>query len=118
MSLCQEKQFSLCDFGSAGGTFVRLASGVPTPLYPSMMIMLGKHQVWYRVFHLVSFTCSLVYLFTLIGCRRETGTILFYSILLYRCSSHPGTLNSQPTCTAAILRVFTCGDVDGLFIWF
>lgn len=41
----QEKQFSLCDFGSAGGTFVRLASGVPTPLYPSMMIMLGKHQV-------------------------------------------------------------------------
>lgn len=43
--LFQEKQFSLCDFGSAGGTFVRLASGVPTPLYPSMMIMLGKHQV-------------------------------------------------------------------------
>ncbi|CAN0317869.1 unnamed protein product, partial [Hapterophycus canaliculatus] len=40
----EEKQFSLCDFGSAGGTFVRLASGVPTPLYPSMMIMLGKHQ--------------------------------------------------------------------------
>eukprot|EP00904_Undaria_pinnatifida_P004994 jgi/Undpi1/1624/HiC_scaffold_11.g05014.m1 len=40
-----EKQFSLCDFGSAGGTFVRLASGVPTPLYPSMMIMLGKHQL-------------------------------------------------------------------------
>ncbi|CAM9205658.1 unnamed protein product [Ectocarpus sp. 8 AP-2014] len=41
----EEKQFSLCDFGSAGGTFVRLASGVPTPLYPSMMIMLGKHQL-------------------------------------------------------------------------
>lgn len=41
----QEKQFSLIDFGSAGGTFVRLATGVPTPLYPSMMIMLGKHQV-------------------------------------------------------------------------
>lgn len=39
----------MCDFGSAGGTFVRLASGVPTPLYPSMMILLGKHQV--RVFH-------------------------------------------------------------------
>eukprot|EP00752_Nemacystus_decipiens_P007718 g6901.t1 len=40
-----EKQFSLCDFGSAGGTFVRLATGVPTPLYPGMMIMLGKHQL-------------------------------------------------------------------------
>lgn len=42
----QERQFSLCDFGSAGGTFVRLGSGVPTPLFPGMMIMLGKHQVW------------------------------------------------------------------------
>eukprot|EP00903_Cladosiphon_okamuranus_P019148 g17614.t2 len=41
----EEKQFSLCDFGSAGGTFVRLATGVPTPLYPGMMIMLGKHQL-------------------------------------------------------------------------
>lgn len=41
----QDKQFSLIDFGSAGGTFVRLATGVPTPMYPSMMIMLGKHQV-------------------------------------------------------------------------
>ncbi|CAN0400253.1 unnamed protein product [Pylaiella littoralis] len=41
----EEKQFSLCDFGSAGGTFVRLASGAHTPLYPSMMIMLGKHQL-------------------------------------------------------------------------
>lgn len=45
----KDKQFSLCDFGSAGGTFVRLASGVPTPLYPSMMIMLGKHQVCWSV---------------------------------------------------------------------
>lgn len=25
---------------------MRLATGVPTPLYPGMMIMLGKHQVW------------------------------------------------------------------------
>lgn len=53
----QEKQFSLCDFGSAGGTFVRLATGIPTPLYPGMMIMLGKHQVrcldYSRVFPIV-----------------------------------------------------------------
>lgn len=45
ISPSQDKRFSLCDFGSAGGTFVRLASEVPTPLYPGMMIMLGKHQV-------------------------------------------------------------------------
>lgn len=44
----QDKQFSLVDFGSAGGTFVRLATGVPTPLYPGLMIMLGKHQVLFN----------------------------------------------------------------------
>ncbi|CAM9681330.1 unnamed protein product [Phaeothamnion confervicola] len=41
----EERQFYLRDFGSAGGTFVRVPFGVPKPLAPGMMVMLGKHQV-------------------------------------------------------------------------
>ncbi|CAM9453747.1 unnamed protein product [Chrysoparadoxa australica] len=41
----KERKFSLRDFGSAGGTFVRVPFGVPKPLYPGIMVMLGKHQL-------------------------------------------------------------------------
>ncbi|CAN0064908.1 unnamed protein product [Ectocarpus sp. 4 AP-2014] len=41
----EDKLFSLRDLGSAGGTFVRLESGVSTLLYPGMIILLGRHQL-------------------------------------------------------------------------
>ncbi|KAG5187994.1 WD repeat, SAM and U-box domain-containing 1 [Tribonema minus] len=40
-----DKCFKIRDEGSAGGTFVRVPYGVPKPLYPGLMIMLGKHQL-------------------------------------------------------------------------
>lgn len=46
----QDNLFSLRDLGSAGGTFVRLESGVSTLLYPGMIIMLGRHQVHHPLF--------------------------------------------------------------------
>lgn len=40
-----EKEFKIKDFGSAGGTFLRLPFKAPRPLYPGLMIMIGKHQL-------------------------------------------------------------------------
>ena len=40
--------FKIKDEGSAGGTFVRIPFAAPKPLYPGLMIMLGKHQMLVR----------------------------------------------------------------------
>mmetsp|Transcript_14072 Transcript_14072/g.20798 ORF Transcript_14072/g.20798 Transcript_14072/m.20798 type:complete len:478 (+) Transcript_14072:189-1622(+) len=40
-----EKIFKIKDEGSAGGTFIRIPYGISKPLFPSLMIMLGKHQL-------------------------------------------------------------------------
>ncbi len=38
-------RFYIKDCCSAGGTYLRIAFGVPKPMYPGLMIMLGKHQL-------------------------------------------------------------------------
>lgn len=45
MYIQSERQFRIKDKGSAGGTFIRVPFGVPKPLFPGLMIMLGKHQL-------------------------------------------------------------------------
>jgi U-box domain len=43
-----DKCFRMRDEGSAGGSFVRIPFDVAKPLYPGLMIMLGKHQLLVR----------------------------------------------------------------------
>ncbi len=38
-------RFYIKDCCSAGGTYIRIAYGVPKPMYPGLMVMLGKHQL-------------------------------------------------------------------------
>ncbi len=38
-------RFYIKDCCSAGGTYLRIAYGIPKPMYPGLMIMLGKHQL-------------------------------------------------------------------------
>lgn len=44
VSCINGKSYSIRDLGSAGGTFIRIATGERKALHPGMIILMGKHQ--------------------------------------------------------------------------